>query len=423
MTAVFSAAWLCRLCGREACAECFGTMRALTEPRPGAPDAELATQQARREAHAHANPFFLACTRRAEHSARDFSPASRFHAKELADVIAAMERLLRADGEQSEGRAPATPVDGVCASAPARRLSMGQLMSSGGAQAPVETPANSTEGAGGRARGGSVASQTKVMSGGGSPDSAQTPPAHVDVALSQAELIHGGGHACSPAQVLTTPDDDAMTVSSVLSSTATLCGSPPPTDAAAPLAMHPMGPLDAVPSHPTTSVPAGTLSEDAFRALLAAGQPVVVTGLAARFEDFTPAWFAARAGGVSCAVVDTQTEAARKVPVGAFFAAFGTPAAEHARAHGEKLKDWPPPGGFRAALPELWDALQRDLPFGAFCRRDGVCNLASHFPGNVPAPELGACLVPGALRGVWRCGVGQRTCVLYAPAAARATDI
>jgi [histone H3]-dimethyl-L-lysine9 demethylase len=94
MTSIFSRSWMCRLCGREACAECFEQVRELTEDRLGASQAEIAALQVRREKHAHTNPFFLACTRRNEHQAKDFSPMSRFCNAELAQVIHDMETLL-----------------------------------------------------------------------------------------------------------------------------------------------------------------------------------------------------------------------------------------------------------------------------------------------------------------------------------------
>ena len=82
---------MCRLCGREACAECFETVRELTEDREGA----TAALQLKREKHAHSNPFFLSCTKRIEHGVKDFSPMSRFCKTELGDAIAEMEALLK----------------------------------------------------------------------------------------------------------------------------------------------------------------------------------------------------------------------------------------------------------------------------------------------------------------------------------------
>jgi len=94
---------MCRLCGREACAECFAKVRELTQYRQGASDSEIAALQAKRESHAHTNPFFLSCTRRNEHQFSDFSPMSRFDKAELEGVIESMEKLL-----QVETTAPAT---------------------------------------------------------------------------------------------------------------------------------------------------------------------------------------------------------------------------------------------------------------------------------------------------------------------------
>ena len=97
MTSIFSSSWMCRLCGREACAECFAKVRELTQYRAGASDSEIAALQAKRESHAHTNPFFLSCTRRNEHQFSDFSPMSRFDKAELEGVIESMEKLLQED--------------------------------------------------------------------------------------------------------------------------------------------------------------------------------------------------------------------------------------------------------------------------------------------------------------------------------------
>ena len=84
---------MCRLCGREACAECFEQVRILTDSS-GAEDADVYELQARRDKHTRRNPFFLACTRRNEHQAKDFSPMTRFCKSELELVIKEMEELL-----------------------------------------------------------------------------------------------------------------------------------------------------------------------------------------------------------------------------------------------------------------------------------------------------------------------------------------
>lgn len=93
MTSIFSSSWMCRLCGREACAECFEQVKVLTD-NSGAEDADVFELQARREKHSRKNPFFLACTRRNEHQAKDFSPMTRFCKSELEVVIKEMDELL-----------------------------------------------------------------------------------------------------------------------------------------------------------------------------------------------------------------------------------------------------------------------------------------------------------------------------------------
>ena len=110
MTSIFSSSWMCRLCGREACAECFAKVRELTQYRPGASDSEIAALQAKRESHAHTNPFFLSCTRRNEHQFSDFSPMSRFDKAELEGVIESMEKLLQE--ETTAPPATSGPSDG-----------------------------------------------------------------------------------------------------------------------------------------------------------------------------------------------------------------------------------------------------------------------------------------------------------------------
>lgn len=115
MTSIFSSSWMCRLCGREACSECFAKVRELTQYRPGASDSEIAALQAKRESHAHTNPFFLSCTRRNEHQYSDFSPMSRFDKAELEGVIESMEKLLQEETVQASAPAmePSANKDGV----------------------------------------------------------------------------------------------------------------------------------------------------------------------------------------------------------------------------------------------------------------------------------------------------------------------
>jgi len=103
---------MCRLCGREACAECFEQVKVLTD-NSGAEDADVFELQARREKHSRKNPFFLACTRRNEHQAKDFSPMTRFCKSELEVVIREMEELLATpdSGPPTEVETPGLDVE------------------------------------------------------------------------------------------------------------------------------------------------------------------------------------------------------------------------------------------------------------------------------------------------------------------------
>lgn len=52
-------------------------------------------------------------------------------------------------------------------------------------------------------------------------------------------------------------------------------------------------------------------------------------------------------------------------------------------------QDWPPSTDFRTAFPELYEDFANATPVPNYVRRDGVLNLASHFPSNTVAPDLG----------------------------------
>ena len=53
------------------------------------------------------------------------------------------------------------------------------------------------------------------------------------------------------------------------------------------------------------------------------------------------------------------------------------------------VQDWPPSTDFKTAFPELYEDFSQVVPVPSYVRRDGVLNLASHFPTNTIAPDLG----------------------------------
>lgn len=52
-------------------------------------------------------------------------------------------------------------------------------------------------------------------------------------------------------------------------------------------------------------------------------------------------------------------------------------------------QDWPPTADFKEAFPELFEDFNRAVPVPDYTRRDGVLNIASHFPTNHIAPDIG----------------------------------
>lgn len=56
-----------------------------------------------------------------------------------------------------------------------------------------------------------------------------------------------------------------------------------------------------------------------------------------------------------------------------------------------KLKDWPPSADFKTTFPELYQDFSQAVPIPNYVRRDGTLNIASHFPLNGLAPDLGMC--------------------------------
>lgn len=252
---------MCRLCGREACAECFEQVRDLTEDKPGATQAEIAALQARREKHAHTNPFFLSCTRRNEHHAKDFSPMSRFCKSELAQAIKDMEALLVAPDPDE------VPVIGVIDPA----LQNGQSASN---------------------------SSTGVLSNGVSVD-ASNPDIGVPAVIGEATQVHPAGDRPNGVSQNMGPQTHHLpdTISTELSE---------------------------IPFHHTAIIPDSELTEEMFRPLWVKGDPLVVTGLLPKFQiQWTPEYFLQKYNSQSCLILECQSDVNKRVTVGEFFSWFG----------------------------------------------------------------------------------------------------
>ncbi|KAF8121329.1 hypothetical protein EV363DRAFT_1365556 [Boletus edulis] len=315
MTSIFSCSWMCRLCGREACAECF------EQTSPGATQAEIAALQARREKHAHSNPFFLSCTRRNEHHAKDFSPMSRFCKSELAQSIKDMEELLaRPDAEE-------VPVVGAIDPTLQNEQSTSNLATGAVSNGVPVDPSN-----------------PKIPAPSSLGEAAQVLPA-------------GDG---APVNIGAQTQPLPNTYSTESSETS---------------------------SHHTITIADSELTEDVFRPIWAKGDPLVVTGLLPKFQiQWTPEHFLEKYNSQSCLILECQSDVNKRVTVGEFFSWFGK---YEGRVECWKLKDWPPSTDFKTAFPELFEDFSRAVPVPSYVRRDGALNIASHFPSNTVAPDLG----------------------------------
>ncbi|KAF5372048.1 hypothetical protein D9615_008080 [Tricholomella constricta] len=310
MTSLFSSSWLCRLCGREACAECFSTVSELTAEQPLADAAEQQILQARREKHAHSNPFFLQCTKRIEHRARDFSAMSRFCEKELSNAIKEMEELLK---DEQDGTTTTT-----------------SSSQDGDAHSTLSSASQHTDGAGHLLR---------------------SPPPSI---APGAQLPEG-----YPPCTTTNPFIPVNLSATALS----------------------------IPTLPIRRFANNALTQENFPRIWALGQPLVVTGLLEKFRiQWTPEYFISKYGQQGCLIIECQTDTNRRITVGEFFKEFGR---YEGRTECWKLKDWPPSTDFKKAFPELYEDFSNAVPVPSYVRRDGVLNIASHFPADTVSPDLG----------------------------------
>lgn len=261
------------MCGREACAECFATVSELTVDRPGANDEEIAALQAKREKHAHVNPFFLSCTRRNEHRAEHFSPMSRFSKLELTQAISEMKALLEGADE-------------------------GEPQTNGGAVQTNGSVSTPTSGADSPARDQSANKAQDQTDQ--SPSKSHTPPA----SASDADL--------KPKDSPSSPPDSAK------------LPEPSPTLPPAPVVLHNGLPVVVIPSHEPPVFKDGELTDEKFAEVWARGEPLVVTGLKHKFKlKWDPDYFTSKYGSQTCLILECQTDQNKRVTVGEFFSWFG----------------------------------------------------------------------------------------------------
>lgn len=142
-----------------------------------------------------------------------------------------------------------------------------------------------------------------------------------------------------------------------------------------------------IPSYATGTYTTSELTDAEFRRVWSQGAPLVVTGLGDKFGGrWRPEHFREKHGSQTCSIVECQTDASKRVTLGEFFGYFGK---YEGRTETWKLKDWPTSTDFKTALPDLFEEFQKGVPMPYYSRKDGVLNIASHFPSNTVMPDLG----------------------------------
>ena len=271
MTSIFARAWMCRLCGREACEECFRQVRELTYPTR----AVTATG----EKQLHSNPLFLSCTKRQEHAFRDFSPVSRFCCDELETVVREMEQLLKEEKDRVTGHVAVDDHPDWAAQDQAE--AMPNL--SGSIRTMTETSSIRTSD-----QTGSQISFDPSLSKPGS-DRSKSP---------EAETKPSPSHAFTPVSSVPLPH---------------------------PVAARFGDPLDPaqVPSH-HYYVFDRTVSDAQFQSLWAHGEVVLVTGLLDSFTiPWTPDYFIRNFDQSKCLILECHSDENKSINVGEFFSHFG----------------------------------------------------------------------------------------------------
>ncbi len=388
LTSLFSLSWMCRLCGREACAECY---RKLSSISPSITPATAPKDRRDPEKR------LIACVPRESHSHQQFFPISRFAEPELRAAVLEMSAILSDEKhtDTSRERTPATTIPELRYPAP---LDAGNSLANLDLLAAVVAALPHLPDAGRPLPPPEVKSSTSSppTPEPSAPDQGTRPP--------PAPKPPSASNVIPFVRVETTPRDIDVTTTSSTSepvSSPLLPISPStsasdlsrdtqrPKSKSPALSAKPIKSEDPIPYYPTVTFSDSTLTEEIFRNVWTDGHPLVVKGILEKFHiKWTPEYFIEKYGDHSCTIVDCVTEVKREVTVGWFFALFGK-YSERVDSRVWKLKDWPSSTDFKSAFPELYDDFARAVPIPSYCRRDGVLNIASHFPSNAVAPDLG----------------------------------
>lgn len=374
---------MCRLCGREACADCYAKL-CLISPNTTPANAPKDRRDPERR--------LVACVPRESHSSLQFFPISRFAESELRSAVEEMCAIRDEDKQAGPSRerspARAIPENPAPLETSSSLANLDLLAAVVAAQSHLPDTKRS-----------SSPSEVKPLASSPptpeplAPDQSTTkshpvsspPSTFDDIPLVKIESTHD-------VEVATTSSTSEPVSSPLLpispSTSASELSQRLKSKSPA-LSTNPIIPEDDIPFHPTVTFSDSTLTEEIFRQVWVEGRPLVVKGVLDKFHiKWTPQYFIEKYGDHSCTVVDCVTDIRRDVTVGWFFALFGK-YDERDNSRVWKLKDWPPSTDFKSAFPELYDDFARAVPIPSYCRRDGVLNIASHFPPDVVAPDLG----------------------------------
>ncbi|KAF8826368.1 hypothetical protein HHX47_DHR5000049 [Lentinula edodes] len=452
----------------RATCDCYEEVLALTSnpnvdlPNSGSPASlelaasRLAAQQSLKEKQNHSKPFFLSCTKRAEHRAAEFTPVSRFCLRELDEAIRDMEAVLREEeqekGEESqcldergENREPnytsSSPSDSTGVSTPS--------------EIGVPIPALNVEKERSYTNGHQYQAQPSYYHQpyrpyqqlAQQPYVSQLQTAHADLPLVSSigynqrdqiqyslqeqyrtrlsELPHTQGlpyeseygrHSYSNSKSL--PDHSSSTLQPTSSPYVLPQINLQSSGTSSQSLYQPLSHRSDIPLHAIPTYNFDALTETIFRKNWRKGTPILVTDVSQRFRiRWTPEYFIKEYGDQGCLIIECQTDVNRRVTVGQFFSKFGKyagrengpmfeeislgsqdsllPAPDNEDRLGTKkseiwkLKDWPPSADFKMTFPELYEDFSQAVPIPNYVRRDGTLNIASHFPHNALAPDLG----------------------------------
>ena len=377
---------MCRLCGREACADCYAKLSSIhpnTTPTSAPKD--------RRDPERR----LIACVPRESHTFQQFFPISRFEEPELRAAVKEMSDILNSDKHAgpSRERTPPTRIPELCYPTPldaSNSLANLDLLASVVAAHP-HIPGSGRPSAHAKAK---SSISTPLTPEPLSPS--QRTPAKVPLSTGDViPLVKVETTTPHDIEVATTSSTSEPVSSPLLPISPSTSASELSRDTQRLKSKSPalstklITPEDNIPFHPTVTFSDSTLTEDIFRQVWAEGRPLVVKGVLDKFHiKWTPQYFIEKYSDHGCMVVDCVTEAKREVTVGWFFAMFGK-YSERDDSRIWKLKDWPPSTDFKSAFPELYEDFARAVPIPSYCRRDGVLNIASHFPSNAVGPDLG----------------------------------